>query len=292
MDVGGGLLPPRDLEVAPARRAAADEERTPIPRQQGFQAVDTLAPAKLDAEIEDVVAFLIDDGFRQSEPRDLRADHAARLGILIEDDTIIAERRKVTGDCQRCRPAAEQRNTPAVADGSRAGQAGTDITLEARRNALQAADRHRLLFYADPPAGRLAWPVAGTPENSGKDIGFPIDHVSVAVSPSGNQSDVFRDWGVSRTGPLTIHDLVEVVRCRNIGRFHLLLCTPRPRTPYVDLRGPPAHWAITVGLWQHWDAALANPARILVEPLSEFHPCTDLQQVLTSHGFACLGLAT
>src|SRR3984893_19118026 len=134
MDVGGGLLAPRDLAVAPARRAAADEDRIPILRQQGFQAVDTLAPAKLDAEIEDVVAFLIDDGFRQSEPRDLRADHAARLGILIEDDTMIAERRKVTGDCQRCRPAAEQRNTLAVADGSRAGPAGTGSIRGCRRN--------------------------------------------------------------------------------------------------------------------------------------------------------------
>src|SRR5271166_379166 len=228
MDVGGGLLAPRDLEVAPARRATPNEDRIPILRQQGFQVVDTLAPAKLDSEIEDVVAFLIDDGFRQSESRDLRADHAARLGILVEDDAIIAERRKVTRDCQRCRPAADQRNTLAVADGSRAGQAGTDIVLEVRRNALQAADRNRLLFHADPPAGRLAWPVAGTPENSGKDIGFPIDHVGVAVAASGNQSDVFRDWGVSRTGPLTIHDLVEVVRCRNVGRFHLLLCTLPP----------------------------------------------------------------
>src|SRR5271166_2362099 len=130
MDIGGGLLAPGDVEVAPPRRAAADEDRIPVFRQQGFQAVDSLAPAKLHSEVEDVITLLIDDGLGQSESRDLRADHAAGLGILIENDAVIAKRREVARDRQRCGPAADERNALAVARGSRAGQPGADIVLE------------------------------------------------------------------------------------------------------------------------------------------------------------------
>ena len=43
-----------------------------------------MAAPELDAEVEDVAALLVDHGLGQAEPRDLRADHAAGLGILIE----------------------------------------------------------------------------------------------------------------------------------------------------------------------------------------------------------------
>jgi CBS-domain-containing membrane protein len=36
----------------------------------------------------------------------------------------------------------------------------------------------------------------------------------------GDQPDVFGDGRVCRTSPLTIHDLVEIVRRRNVGGFH------------------------------------------------------------------------
>ena len=63
------------------------------------------------------------------------------------------------------------------------------------------------------------------PRIPGKHVGLPIDHVGVAVAAGGDQPDVFRNRRVGRTGPLAIHDLVEVVRRRNVGGFHLLLCT-------------------------------------------------------------------
>ena len=85
MDVGGGFLAAGDLELAPARRAGADEHRVPAFRQQRLEAVDALAADELDAEVEDVVALLVDDRFRQPEARDLRADHAAGLRVLVED---------------------------------------------------------------------------------------------------------------------------------------------------------------------------------------------------------------
>src|SRR5579883_1467126 len=84
MDVVGRFLAARNIEVAPARRAGADEDGVEILSEQIFQACDPLAGPELDAEIENVAAFLIDHGFRQAESRNLRADHAARLQVAIE----------------------------------------------------------------------------------------------------------------------------------------------------------------------------------------------------------------
>ena len=88
MDVGGGFLAAGNVEVAAARRAGADEDRVAVFGQQRLEAVDALAAAELDAEIEDVVALLVDHRFRQAEARDLRADHAAGLGVLVEHDAV------------------------------------------------------------------------------------------------------------------------------------------------------------------------------------------------------------
>src|SRR5262249_61937061 len=103
------------------------------------------------------------------------------------------------------------REAVAVLDGGRPGQAAGDVVLELGGDALEPADRRRLLFDAPAPAGRLARPVAGAAENSGKHVGLPVDDVGVAVATRGDQPDVFGDRRVRRTRPLTIHDLVEVV---------------------------------------------------------------------------------
>ena len=241
MDVGRRFLAAGNLEVAAARRAGADEDRIPVLGQQRLEAVDALAAAKLDAEIEDVVAFLVDDGFRQAEARNLRADHAAGLGVLVEHHAVIAERREVARHRERGGAAAHERDALAVLDGGRLGQAVADVVLVVGGDALQAADRHRLLLDADAPAGRLARPVAGAPEDSGKHVGLPVDHVGVAVATRRDQPDVFGNRRVRRASPLTIHDLVEVVRRRNVGGFHLLLCTHAcraPREPRASKRRP------------------------------------------------------
>ena len=54
MDVGRGLVPAGDRQVAPARRAAADEDRVVVVVQQRLQAVDALAEPHLHAEVGDV----------------------------------------------------------------------------------------------------------------------------------------------------------------------------------------------------------------------------------------------
>src|SRR2546421_8699795 len=105
MDVLCRLLAARDVEVAPARRAGADEYGVPALRQHALEAVDTAAAVELDAEVEDVAAFFVDHRVGQAEFRDLRAHHSARLPVLVEDDAGIAKGGEVARDRERGRPA-------------------------------------------------------------------------------------------------------------------------------------------------------------------------------------------
>ena len=114
VDVLGRFLAAGNVEVAAARRAGADEDRVPAFRQQRLQAVDALAAAEFDAEIEDVAAFLVDHVVGQAEFRDLRAHHAAGFGVAVEHHALIAERREIARDGERGRAAADQRDALAV----------------------------------------------------------------------------------------------------------------------------------------------------------------------------------
>src|SRR5262249_10275618 len=86
MDVLGRFLASGNFQVAAARRAAADEDGVEILGEQRLEAVDAFAADKFNAEIEDIIALLVDDGFRQTEFWNLRAHHAAGFRILIEHD--------------------------------------------------------------------------------------------------------------------------------------------------------------------------------------------------------------
>src|SRR4029077_11267321 len=147
------------------------------------------------------------------------------------------------------------------------GQAPADVVLEVGGNAFQSTDGDRLVLHTHAPGGGLARSVAGAAENPGKHVGFAVDHVGVAVAASGDQPDVFGDGRVRRTRPLAVHDLVEVVRRRNVGRFHLRLCTyawPRStQEPCANKRRPVSPPASACGP--------PNPAGIVVEPPSKFH---------------------
>src|SRR4051812_13983940 len=98
-----------------------------------------------------------------------------------------------------------------------------DVILEIRGDALQTADRNRRFLDAAAAARGLAWTVAGAAENSRKHIRFPVDHVGVAITAFGDQSDVFRHGRVRGTGPLAVDHFVKVIGCRNISRFHSYL---------------------------------------------------------------------
>ena len=228
MDILGRFLAAGNVEIAAARRAAADKDRVEVFRKQRLHAVDALAADERDAEIEDVAAFLVDHVFRQAEFRNLCAHHAAGQRVLIEHHALIAERGEIARHRERSGPAADERNALAVLLLRRLGQAPADIVLEVGGDALEPADGNRLLFDAPAAARRLAGPVAGAAEYAGEHIRFPIDHVGVAVAARRDQTNVFGNRRVRRTSPLTIDDLVEIIWNRDVGRFHLFLLPAAP----------------------------------------------------------------
>ncbi len=114
VDIFRSFLAAGNVELAAARRAGADEDRVVVFCEQFLQGVDALAALELDAEIEDVVGFLVDHRIRQAEFRDLRPHHPARLGIGIEHRAVIAERREIAGDRERRRATADDRDALAV----------------------------------------------------------------------------------------------------------------------------------------------------------------------------------
>ena len=136
MDVLCRFLAAGDVEVAAARRAAADEDRVKTFGQQRLHAVDALAADKVDAEIENVVAFLVDHAFRQAEFRNLRPHHAAGRRVLVEHDAVVTHRREVARHRERGRAAADQRDALAVLGGGRLGQAGADVVFVVGGDAL------------------------------------------------------------------------------------------------------------------------------------------------------------
>src|SRR5208282_1827332 len=172
MDVLSRFVATGDVEVAAARRAAADENRVKPFGQQRLHAVDALAADKGDAEIEDVVAFLVDHAFRQAEFRNLRAHHAAGRRVQVKHDAVVTHRREVARHGERSGAAADQRDALAVLAGGRFGQAGADVVLVVGGDALESADRDGVLLDAAAPAGGLARSVAGASQNAGKHVRF------------------------------------------------------------------------------------------------------------------------
>src|SRR5262249_47838351 len=229
---------------------------------------------------------LVDDRLRQTEARDLGADHAARFRILVEHHAVIAERGEIPCHGERGGAAADERDALAVLGGSWVGQAGSNVVLEIGGDPFQAADRDRILLDAAAPASRLARPIARAPEDSREHVGLPVDHVGVAVATCRDQPDVFRHGRVCRTGPLAIHHLVEVVRRRNVGRFHLLLCTHARRALLEN------HARTSVGRSSFRGPAYArpNPARILVDAPPKFHRFNRHDSVLRPAKLAVMQL--
>src|SRR6266436_880491 len=223
VDVFGRFLAARNIEVTTARGAGADKDSVEILGKQLPEAVDALPAAELHAEIENVAAFLVDDGLRQAEPRNLRADHAACLGVAVEHHAGVTKRCEIAGNREGGRAAADKRDALSVLACGRAWQAGPDVVLEIGGDALEAADCHRLLLDTTAPARRLTGPVASATKHAGKHIRFPVDHIGVGVAPGCDQANVFRNWRVRRTSPLAINYLVEIVGRRNVGWFHTLL---------------------------------------------------------------------
>src|SRR6267378_3292980 len=238
VDVLRRFLAPRNVEIAAARRARADKDRVVVLRKQLLHASDLRAAPELDAEIQDVAHLLVDHFHRQAEARDLRPDHSARARVLVEDGDVVAERREVARDGERRGPGADAGDALAVFFRGGLWHSRLDVALVVGGNALQAADRHglglRAVIFLDapPPAGRLARAIAGAPEYSWKNVGVPVDHVGVVVTPRRDQPDVFGDWCMGRAGPLAIYDFVEIFGYTDISRLQNRF-PPAPSLPFL-----------------------------------------------------------
>ena len=222
MDVGGGFLLTRQIEIASARSAGADKHRVPLLRQQRFQALHPLAEMRHRLVAQDIIHLFVDHALRQAEAWDLGADHAAALGVGVEDVDLVAQRQEIARHCQRSRPSANASHALAILLLGLGGQEVLDLALIVRRHPLQPADRHRLrlafrILDARAPARRLARPVAGAPEDAREHVRLPIDHVGVGVTLRRDQADVFRHRRVRRTRPLAVDHLVEIVRILDVG---------------------------------------------------------------------------
>ena len=221
MDVRGRFLAAGDFELAPARRAGADEHRVEILGEQLLHAVDAVAELELDeTAIEDIADLLVDRFLGQAEARDLRTDHAARALVLIEDDEFVAERRQIAHHRQRCRSASDECDPLAVLLRRQRRQEPADVVFVVGGDALQAADRHRLRLDPHAPARRLARTIARAPQNPGEHVRMPVHHVGVGVAAGRDQANVFRHRRVRRAGPLAIDDLVEIVRVADVGGWN------------------------------------------------------------------------
>ena len=126
MDVRRRLAAAGNIQVAAARRTAADEDRVVALRQQRLHRIDALAAAEFDAQVEDVADFLVDDLLGQAEARHLGAHEAAGLAIGLEHGDLVAQRRQIARDGQRSRPGTDAGDALAVAAASRLRHARAD----------------------------------------------------------------------------------------------------------------------------------------------------------------------
>ena len=100
VDVFTDLLATRQLQVAAARRAAANKHRVISLGQQALHRLNALAAFELHPQVQDVAGFLIDHRLGQAKARDLRAYETARLGFAIKHRDFITQRRQISSHGQ------------------------------------------------------------------------------------------------------------------------------------------------------------------------------------------------
>src|SRR5258706_1695388 len=117
-----------------------------------------------------------------------------------------------------------------------------DLPFEVGGHPFEPANGHGFVSLQPPaPAGGLAGTVTGAPQDAGKDVGLPVQHVGVGVAPLGNHPDILRHVRVRRAGPLAIDNLMEVIGISGIGGFH-----PRSLAPNQPRHGAYPGFAIAI----------------------------------------------
>ena len=168
VDVARGFPASGNLQVASARRAAADENRIVAFAGEALETVDAPFGHELAAGREGVADLLVDHLVGEAKLGNLAAHHAAGARIGIEHHDLVTDRGEIARHRQRRRACADAGDAPAVALGGRRRQQRGDILLVIGGDALEPADGDRLLLEASSAACGLAWTVAGAPEDPGK----------------------------------------------------------------------------------------------------------------------------
>jgi hypothetical protein len=184
-----GVVAAGNLELFALGRTAADEHRVELAAiEQPLEALDRRVVTHVHAHVDDVADLFVEDFLGQAERRNVDAHQPAGPRQLLEDGDLIAERHQIVRDGERRRAGADERDLLAVLLRCALRDPGGDVTLLISGDALQPADRDRLSVHTRPPARRLARPIAGPPENAGKDVRFPVQDVGIRVPP----------WAMSR----------------------------------------------------------------------------------------------
>ena len=223
------VVAPGELQFFAARRAGADKDgiETAVV-QQLAHAVDAMIQLELDTHVEDVVDLLVEHGGRQTELRDVGPHESAGLLQRFEDGDLVAERRQVVRNRERGASGTDQRNLFAIGLLGRFWQTRRYVIPMVGGDALQPANGDGLVFDPSAPAGRLAGTIADTTENAGKYVGTAVKHVGVGKTPLGNEADIAWNIRVRRTGPLTVDDLMKIVRIGLVCWLHAYRAQPTP----------------------------------------------------------------
>src|SRR5262249_55770301 len=125
-----------------------------------------------------------------------------------------------------------------VVGGGAGGEGGGDVLAQVGGDALEAADGHGLSVHAGAAAGRLARPVAGSPQDARKHVRFAVQDVGVPVSALRDQGDVLRRVRMRPTGPLAIDHAVKIVGVVNVGGTHAWTGSAKDSTKWGSRASP------------------------------------------------------
>src|SRR3984957_16538644 len=209
-----------DVQVAAARRAAADENRVVAFAHEALETIDAPLGDELTASGQSVADLLVDDLIGQTKLWNLAPHHAAGARVGIEHDDLVADRGEIARDRQRRWAPTDAGDALAISLRRRTWQERGNVLLVIGGDAFKPANRDRLFLEAAPATGRLARTIACAPQNSGEHIRLPIDHVSSVIVPRSDLADIFGDRGMRRARPLTIDHFVEITRVRDVRRLH------------------------------------------------------------------------
>ena len=107
MNLCCGFLPSWNVQVPPPWGAASHKDGIIFLSHQVLHGRNAVAAFKLNAQIQDVASFFVNDFFRQSKAGDLRSNETARTGFGVKDGDLITLNHQITGDGQGSRACAD-----------------------------------------------------------------------------------------------------------------------------------------------------------------------------------------